>query len=247
VEAIAEFSTQTNTYSAQFGGAGAAINAVTKSGTNGFHGSAFEYLRNSALDARAFYDGPKLPGFRRNQFGGSLGGPIKKDKAFFFFNYEGLRNRQGLTELATVPDANARQGILPGMAPIAISPQIQQLLSYYPLPTIPIGGGVGQYPSVATQIGNEDYLLGRVDYTLSAKDSLFARFVNDRALFTDPFSGSAITLWPETHHTGNDYATVEERRIVSSDVVNLVRATFVRTREGSDLEQLAWSVVLPQP
>src|SRR5260370_29905823 len=87
-EAIAEFSAQTNTYSAQFGGAGAAINAVTKSGGNTFHGSAFDFLRNSAMDARSFLDGPKLPAFRQNQFGSSLGGPIKRDKAFFFFNYE---------------------------------------------------------------------------------------------------------------------------------------------------------------
>src|SRR5438128_9010140 len=124
VEAIAEFSTQTNTYSAQFGGSGAAVNAVTRSGNNSFHGSLFEYLRNNALDARAFYDGPKLPGFRQNQFGGSLGGPIKKDKAFFFFNYEGLRKQQGLTQIATVPDADARRGILPGQPPIKISKAI---------------------------------------------------------------------------------------------------------------------------
>ena len=102
VEAIAEFSTQTNTYSAQFGGAGAAINAVTKSGTNNFHGSLFEYLRNNALDARAFYDGPQLPAFHRNQFGGSLGGPIRKDKAFIFFNYEGLRSGTGLLHLVAL-------------------------------------------------------------------------------------------------------------------------------------------------
>jgi len=91
VEAIAEFSTQTNTYGAQFGGAGAAINAVTRSGTNQFHGSIFEYFRNSALDARGPFDGPKLPTFRQNQFGASLGGPIRKNKTFFFTNYEGLR------------------------------------------------------------------------------------------------------------------------------------------------------------
>ena len=91
VEAIAEFSTQTNTYGAQFGGAGAAINAVTRSGTNQFHGSVFEYFRNSVLDARGPFDGPKLPTFRQNQFGASLGGPIRKNKTFFFTNYEGLR------------------------------------------------------------------------------------------------------------------------------------------------------------
>ena len=228
VESIAEFSVQTNTYSAQFGGSGAVINAVTKTGTNTFHGSLFEFLRNSDLDARAFYDPSQLPGFRRNQFGVALGGPIKKDKAFFFFNYEGLRNNQGLTEVAFVPDTAARAG--------ATSPLIQQLLSYYPLPTTEIGGGIGEVAQVGTQVGDEDYFIGRVDYNLSSKDSIFARYVSDRASFTDPFSGSSITLWPETHHTGNQYATVEERHIVSPSVLNLFRESFVRTREGSDLD-----------
>jgi len=241
VDAIAEFSVQTNTYSAQFGGAGASINAVTKSGTNQFHGSAFEYLRNSSLDARAFYDGPSLPSFKRNQFGGSVGGPIKKDKAFFFFNYEGLRNRQGLTQIAFVPDANARKGLLPGSStPIVLSPLIQQLLSYYPLPTsqnsAQAAGGVGQFGSVGTQAGDEDYLIGRVDYALSNKDSVLGRYVSDRAQFHDPFSGSPITLWPETHHTGNQYASVEERHLFSPTIINLLRGGFVRTKEGSDLD-----------
>ncbi len=228
VEAIAEFSTQTNTYSAQFGGTGVAINAVTKSGTNDFHGSVYEYLRNSALDARAFYDPSKLPTFRRNQFGGSLGGPIKKDKAFFFANYEGLRQAQGQTRPTFVPDASVHA--TPGLSPL-----IQQLLSYYPIPTTSLGGGIGPYNPVATQVGNEDYFLGRVDYTMSDKDSVFVRYVRDGAQFTDPFSGSAIPLWPETHNTGNHYATIEERHILSPTIVNLVRAGFVRTKEASDL------------
>jgi len=91
IEAIAEFSVLTNTYSAQFGGNGAAVNTVSKSGTNDWHGSAYEFLRNSALDARNFYDGSTIPAFRQNQFGGSFGGPIKKDKLFFFVNDEELR------------------------------------------------------------------------------------------------------------------------------------------------------------
>ena len=86
VEAIQEFQVLTNTYSAQFGGTGAAINAASRAGTNDLHGSAYEYLRNSALDARNFFDGAKIPPFRRNQFGGSLGGPIKQNKLFFFVN-----------------------------------------------------------------------------------------------------------------------------------------------------------------
>jgi len=237
VEAIAEFSVQTNTYSAQFGGSGAAINAVTKSGGNAVHGSVFEFLRNSKLDARQFNDPTKIPAFKQNQFGASLGGPIKKDKAFFFFNYEGLRRGQGATLVTFVPDDNARQGILPGSStPIPLSPQIQTLLGYYPHATTVTGGGIGQTNSTANRIGNEDYFVGRVDYTLSDKDSIFGRYVSDRASYQDPFSGGAVPLWPESHHTGNHYATVEERRIISPRVVNLARVGFVRTKEGSDLD-----------
>src|SRR5262249_35995843 len=114
VEAIAEFSVLTNTYSAQFGGNGAVVNAVSKSGTNELHGSAYEFLRNSALDARNFFDTTK-PAFKQNQFGGSLGGPIKKDKLFFFLNDEELRRSLGQTVVALVPDAQAHQGIVNGV------------------------------------------------------------------------------------------------------------------------------------
>ena len=94
----------TNTYGSQFGGTGAAINAVSKSGTNDLHGSVYEYMRNSAMDATNYFDVPgEKPSFKRNQFGGTLGGPIKKDKAFYFINYEGLRAGQGQTARAVVP------------------------------------------------------------------------------------------------------------------------------------------------
>ncbi len=104
MDAIQEFTVLTNTYGAQFGGTGAAINAVSKSGTNNLHGSAYEYIRNSKMDAENYFDvtGVKPP-FKRNQFGGTLGGPIKKDKAFYFINYEGLRAGQGQTARAVVP------------------------------------------------------------------------------------------------------------------------------------------------
>jgi len=115
VEAIGEFQILTNTYSAQFGGNGAVVNAVSRSGTNDLHGTAYEFIRNSALDARDYFDpasGP--PPFRRNQFGGDLGGPIKKDKLFFFANYEGFR--ETLTETIRnigIPEPYVAQGELP--------------------------------------------------------------------------------------------------------------------------------------
>ncbi len=121
VEAIAEFSVLTNTYSAQFGGNGAVVNAVSKSGTNTFHGSGYEFLRNSALDARNFFDGTSVPAFRQNQFGATFGGPIKKDKLFFFVNDEELRKSLGQTVVALVPDANAHNGIVNGVN-VGVSP-----------------------------------------------------------------------------------------------------------------------------
>jgi hypothetical protein len=113
VEAIGEFKTVTNTYSAQFGGNGAVINATTKSGTNAVHGTIYEFFRNDALNSRNFNDPSVKPELRKNQFGGSIGGPIKKDKLFFFANYEGLRQVLGSTQAAQVPDAAARAGYLP--------------------------------------------------------------------------------------------------------------------------------------
>src|SRR5215468_8197190 len=118
VDAVREFNLLQHSYGAEYGKrAGGHVSIVTSSGTNQFHGSVFEYLRNSVLDAAKWEDnafnGGLRPNFQRNQFGGSLGGPLKKDKAFFFANYEGFRQRLGKSSVAVVPDAQARQGFLP--------------------------------------------------------------------------------------------------------------------------------------
>jgi outer membrane receptor protein involved in Fe transport len=113
VDAIAEFKIQTSNYSPEFGrSGGAVINATTKSGTNSFHGEAWEFLRNDAFDARGFFESPDQPKapYKQNQFGGTLGGPIKKDKAFFFVDYEGTRIHSARTDFATVPTAAERTG-----------------------------------------------------------------------------------------------------------------------------------------
>src|SRR5438445_8285273 len=120
VDAVREFNVLPHSYGAEYGKrAGGQISVVTSSGTNQLHGSVFEYLRNDALDARNFFDSkiqptdPRIPPFRRNQFGGSLGGPIQKDKMFLFGNYEGFRQRWANSAATSVPDAFARQGMLP--------------------------------------------------------------------------------------------------------------------------------------
>lgn len=111
VDAISQFQVLTNTYSAQFGGAGSVVNQATKSGTNSFHGTGYEFFRNSAMDARSWFDGSRTAPFRKNQFGGAVGGPIEKDKMFFFTNYEGLRQLYAPVKLYTLPDTNTHNGL----------------------------------------------------------------------------------------------------------------------------------------
>jgi len=235
IEAIAEFSVLTNTYSAQFGGNGAVVNTASKSGTNSFHGSAYEFLRNSALDARNFFDGASVPPFRQNQFGGSVGGPIKKDKLFFFANDEELKRSLAQTVVALVPDANAHNGIVNGVN-IGVSPKTAAILALYPIPATSTNG-VGSIREVDTQTGNENYLLARVDYAISNNDSLFVRYVRDSGDTILPFLGSPLPpRWPEVGATRNQFATIEYRHIVSPTIVNLLRFSFTRTRE-TDVEQ----------
>src|SRR5258706_11465492 len=113
VDAIRDFSVLTNNYSAEYGrGSSGVINAITKSGTNEIHGSAYAFVRNSAFDARNFFDGSIIPPFHRVQDGGAIGGPIKKDKTFFFTNYERLGELKSLSSSVTTLSANAHNGML---------------------------------------------------------------------------------------------------------------------------------------
>ena len=294
VDGIQEFTLLTNTYSAQFGGNGAVMNGVSKSGTNELHGSAYEFLRNSALDSRSYFDlfrgaggvyNPYKPAFRRNQFGGSLGGPIEKNKLFFFGNYEGFRQGLGQTtagvgwpEPYVVGDGVNGQlpcSVLSGAIPGTPYPGCPAVASgdpgsaSNPFESVPIGAGatgqtaaaasaitgiLGLYNKVippagtpdlggyysttinATQISNENYALGRIDYTLSSADSLFGRYVFDQAYNLSPLTGlfgAVLPYWPEVDHTRNHFFTLEERHIFSSNVVNSARFTFIRTYESS--------------
>ena len=231
VEAIAEFTTLTNSYGAQFGGSGSVINSVTKSGTNSFHGSAFDYLRNSKLDALNYFDNPASPPvFRRNQFGGSLGGPIKKDKAFFFADYEGVRQLLGTTSFISVPDANARLGIINGTT-YSVSPAVQPYLAIYP-GCSPAGqefaaSGTCQYITETPQPTNEDYVNARIDHHWSANDTFFARYVYDSGSFLNTL-GIGLPGWPEVDASRNQYLALGDTRMFSSTLINTIRFDFVR-------------------
>src|SRR5581483_6178291 len=142
VDAVREFAVQTDGYGAEYGKRpGAQVSIVTASGTDALHGSVYEFLRNDAFDARNFFDFGKIPQFQRNEFGGSLGGPIKKDKSFFFLNYEGFRQNLDLSDVTLVPDSNPADPL--GWA--ASVPSIKALEPLWPVSNGPVlGGGVAE-------------------------------------------------------------------------------------------------------
>ena len=234
METIREFRVEANLYSAEFGrNFGGQVNALTKSGGNNFHGSAFEYLRNDNLDARNFFDPARIPEFRRNQFGGTLGGPIAKDKTFFFVGYEGLREDLGRTINSFTPDADARRGVLPAGA-VPVDPAVQPYLDEYPLPNGPLfGDGTGLYTFGFNQELGQDFLQGRVDHNFSERDSLFVRYTIDDAEQRLP---TGFPQFPRAFLSRNQFLTLEERRILSTRRINTFRASFSRTRIGQDVE-----------
>jgi hypothetical protein len=229
VDAIGEFQMLTNTYGAQYGGNGAAMNAVSKSGTNDFHGSAFWFLRNSDLDARNFTDPATTPEFRRNQYGGTLGGPVKKDKVFFFANYEGLRYVQGTSEIATEPCNASSTSTNP-----TVAAKVNALLALYALNPVascsaPVNG-TGKATVVKDNTARENYVLGRADWSISDKDSFFARYFTDMQHAVYPFSGGNTGLEPELDLGDNQFATTEEKHIFSPTLINTARVSFSRTK-----------------
>jgi TonB dependent receptor-like, beta-barrel len=243
VDSIREFSVLTNTYSAEYGrSAGGVINAVSKSGTNLFHGSAFEFLRNSALDARNFFDAD-LPPFRRNQFGGSAGGPVKKDKLFFFANYEGLRQFLSLSRQDDTLSPDARNGILTS-GPVTIDQRVRPYLALYPLPNGPITGDTGKFIYGAGQIGNEDYVTGKVDYLPGSKDTLAGSYTFDNSALTTPSTFNEKLTGVTAR---NQRVMLSLQHVFSPTVLNTVRAGFSRTSGVEDYDLRALAPVLKDP
>jgi hypothetical protein len=203
IDAVREFNVLTDTYSAEYGKrAGAQVSVVTQSGTNQFHGTIFEFLRNSALDSPGPFDNGTVPAFRRNQFGGAAGGPLKKDRLFLFGNYEGFRQSLNLSSISVVPDNNARSGILPNACTGALTPVVnanvtmeQYASLFWPQPngpelTVPASGtgcaNTAQVPSgTAKAFYNpnehlrEDFGTVRADYNLARNDTLSGAYTID--------------------------------------------------------------------
>jgi len=232
VEAIREYEILACNYGAEFGGAGGAvISLLTRSGTNQLHGSAFEFIRNSALDARNFFDLSRVPPFKRNQFGGSAGGPLVKDKTFFFAEYEGLRQRLAETTRFTVPTSDARQGIMPG-GNIPVSPAMKPYLDLYPLPNAgDIGGGLGFFIRSTTAQTDEDHFTVRVDQQLGAADTAFARYMFDQSQVVLPDH-----VIQNTENRGrNQYAALGLTHVLSPALAADFRFGFNRSRAFGDV------------
>ena len=229
VEAVLEFQVLTNSYSSEFGrSAGGVINAVTRSGTNQFHGSAFEFLRNSDLDAKNFFDQPTqpIPPFKRNQFGGVIGGPIRRDKTFFFGSFESLIDRLGLTGVTSVPNLASRNG--------PVNPAIRQFLdTLFPLPNgKDLGGGVAQYLFSRSQPTDEYFAQGRIDHRFSENDSLFGRYTFDNGnVLRPPITKVPITNTKE--RSRNQYVTLEYQHVFSPSLLNTARLGFNRSDHES--------------
>ncbi|MDQ3584716.1 MAG: TonB-dependent receptor [Acidobacteriota bacterium] len=236
IETIREFRVETNAYSAEYGrNSGGQISALSKSGTNEFHGSLYEFHRNDNFDARNFFDGERKPEFKRNQFGGSFGGPIKQDKTFFFFGYESLRERLGRTIRTVVPDLNARNGILPGSTtPVTINPAVRPYLDEFPLPNgINRGGGLADYSFGFNQQITQHFAQGRIDHIFNDRHQSFARYTFDDAAQMLP---TEFPQFPRSFLSRNQFFTAEHRFIGSARTLHTFRFSFSRTRVGQDVE-----------
>jgi hypothetical protein len=231
VEAVREFNVVTNAYGAEYGKRpGGQVSIITASGTNQFHGSIYEFLRNSALDARNFFDQGAIPRFQRNQFGAAAGGPIKKDKLFLFGNYERYRQNLGLSDVTLVPDNAARAGSLPGanggQTYVGLGAGVAPLLALWPVQNGPdLGAGIAETFSHPPQKIREDFGTLRFDDNLSGKDTLAAVYTVDDSFANTP---TANPLSGVLESLREQVLSLQEQHVFSSTILNTARIGFSR-------------------
>ena len=236
VESVREFQVLVGNYGADVSGlGGGVINALTRSGTNEFHGSAYEFMRNDALDTRNFFDPDAPPDFSRNQFGVSLGGPIARNRSFFFVNYEGLRQTLGVSHAGGVPTAATRQGRLPGQT-VQVNPEIVPFMNLWPLPNgREFSDGTAEYLWTSADPTREDYMVAKVDYNLTDSDALTARYTFSDSDATDSLD---LPLFNATRPTRYQYADLEYRKIFSPTWFNTARFHLNRNEFKLGFSQL---------
>jgi hypothetical protein len=254
---LTEVRVLTQTFNSEYGGnGGGVIEAVTKSGTNQFHGSLWEFHRDAAFDARNYFDlgDAPIPAFVRNHFGAGIGGPLVHDRTFFFANYEGFREVRASTAIATVPNALAHQGLLPSTTnpggcsngtpnacvAVGIDPRVQQFLALFP----PSNGadnrdGTGDLISANKGATNEHRGMVRVDHNFSNKHSLFGRYIIDDSSSVVPYLGTPpgtyVPGFPTLHQARNQYFTVQDRNNLGKELLNELRFGVNRTTASTSI------------
>jgi hypothetical protein len=240
VDAIQEFSVLTSNYSAEYGKtSGGVVNAVTRSGTNTFHGSVYEFLRNSALDARNFFEDPTAAkaSFKRNQFGGAIGGPLVKNRTFFFADYEGIRQSKGIANLNFVPSPAARNGNIHDTTTgqpvtVTVDPAVHKYLALYPVPTLcDPGADVCKSVFNGQQVVNENFVTTRIDHKFSDKDSLFGTYLYDKTPYSSPDSFGNVGL---NTLSSRQIVAVEETHSFTQTFVNAVRFGYNHENVNND-------------
>jgi hypothetical protein len=217
VEAVREFNVVTDTYGANYGKrTGAQISIITASGSNEVHGSVYEFLRNSALDARNYFDQAQIPEFQRNDFGAAVGGPLRRDKLFGFVNYEGYRQHLGLSDVTFVPDASARANAVAS---------VQPLLALWPVGTTELGGGIAEAFSNPPQQIREDFGTTRIDDNLSQKDLLFGVYTIDDSDATTPSTNPYSSIYERLRE---QVFSAQEQHVFSPNLLNTFRFGFSR-------------------
>lgn len=257
LDEFAEVRVLTQTFTVDYGkDGGGVIEGITKSGSNQLHGSLFELHRDATLDAKNYFDlaDRPIPQFVRNQFGVSIGGPLLHDRTFFFVSYEGFREVQASTAIATVPDALAHQGLLPsasdpsacssatpdGCIPIGVDPRAQPFLALLPSSNgADNGDGTGDLISADKGTTNEQHGMARVDHNFSNTHSFFGRYMIDDSSSLVPYFGSPpgtyVPGFPVSHQARNQYFTLQDRKSLGAKLFNELRFGINRTTASTSI------------
>ena len=252
-----EVRVSTQTFGSEYGtNSGGVIEAITKSGSNHFHGSLFELHRDAALEARNYFDlsSRPIPPFVRNQFGASIGGPLARDHTFFFASYEGFREVRASTAIATVPDALAHRGLLPaandpsactsaspsGCVSVATDPRVQPFLALLPPSNgADNGDGTGDLITADKGATYEHHGMVRLDHNFSSTHSLFGRYsADDSSSFVPYFGtppGTYVPGFPLGHAVRNQYFTVQDRKSLGAELFSELRFAINRTTASTSI------------
>ncbi len=221
MDAISEFRVNSTLYSADSGsGAGGQVQLITRGGTNQYRGTVYDYLRNDVFDARVFTDITELPPFRLNQFGANFGGPLVKDKTFFFINYEGIRQSQGQTFRSSVPSAAYRSAV------IAASPVLAPIVNAYPVGIIALNANTSEAVTVRTFRTREDSAALRFDHRFSDKTSTYVRYSVNDAVIRSPLDAG---IGSQSTRVRPANAVIQLQRIISPTIINETKLGFNRS------------------